>query len=59
MNRNDEIPLLLRHRGEGLIPQDSSIGYEDVYTAKLFYGSLGDRLPIFSGANSRDGFPPS
>jgi hypothetical protein len=46
VNSNDGVPLLLGHRGEGLIPKDTRIGDKDMNSTEGIQCSLDDGIAI-------------
>ena len=52
MNSQNEIPLLLSHRLEGLVPQNTGVSNKDMDTAELLQGRLYNSFTIFRRANN-------
>lgn len=59
VNGNHSIPLLFRHRGKRLIPQDPSVGNQDVYTAESARRNLDEGVTILCRTYRSRGFTAS
>jgi hypothetical protein len=51
MNSDNDIPLLLGHRSERLVPQHASVSHQRMDTAKFVQRSLDNSLPFLRRAN--------
>jgi len=59
MHSHNSIPLLLCHRRERLVSQNTSVGYENVNAAKLRQRSLDDGITVLCRANDGNSFASS
>ena len=59
MNGNNGVPLLFGHGHERLIPQNTSIGDQDVDTAKGVQGGLDESVAVLSRAHRSRGLTTS
>ena len=59
MDSHDGIPLGFNHSSEALIPQDTSIGNEDMNPTELLEGDLDDGFTILSRVDSGRGLSTS
>ena len=59
MDSHDGVPLGLSHSSEALVPQDTSVGNEDMNATELFERDLDDSLTILSRVDSGRGLSTS